>query len=103
MFLYFCAFFSLFGQGLRFEIYVLVYFYSFLVSCVLYNYYVLAFGFLYCECCGSLPHNEDIVRFRCGGGVTLPAKCFWGDFVLFWSTLIPFTLAISLYMSVSAR
>jgi len=55
----------------------------------------------------SLAPNADIVRFRSGGGVaTLPAKsfsCFWGGFVLFWSTLIPFTLAISLYMSVSAR
>jgi len=28
---------------------------------------------------------------------------FGGGFVLFWSTLISFTLAISLYMSVSAR
>ena len=74
--------------------------------------FVLLFGglvclcSLFCWCCGSLPHYEDIVRFRCGGGVTLPAKCFWcfwGDFVLFWSTLIPFTLTISLYMSVSAR
>jgi len=74
------------------------------VFCIV--YYVLAFGFLFCECCGSLPHNEDIVRFRCGGGVTLPAQFFFvflGDFVLFWSTLIPFTLAISSYMSVSAR
>jgi len=29
-------------------------------------------------------------------------SCFWGGFVLFWSPLISFTLAISLYTSVSA-
>jgi len=27
-------------------------------------------------------------------------SCFWGGFVLFWSTLISFTLAISLYTGV---
>ena len=79
-----------------------------------YGVFVLLFGCLVCLCfflfCwhgGSPAHNVDIVRFRCGGGVaTLPTKsfsCFLGDFVLFWSTLIPFTLPISLYISVSAR
>ena len=65
------------------------------------------FVFMFCWHGGSLAPNVDIVRFRCGGGVaTLPAKsfsCFWGGFVLFWSTLISCTLAISLYMSVSAK
>jgi len=106
VFLYLCVFFSLFRRGLHFEIYVLVYFYLFLVSCVLYSLLCFRFWLLVLRVCGLLPHNEDIVRFRRGGGVTLPAKyfcCFWGDFVLFWSTLISFTLPISLYMSVSAR
>ena len=43
VFLYLCVFFSLFGRGLRFAIYVLVNFYLYIVSCVLYN--LLCFGF----------------------------------------------------------
>jgi len=39
------VFFSLFGRGFCFEISVLVYFYSLLVSCLCIVYYVLAFGF----------------------------------------------------------
>ena len=75
--------------------------------------FVLFFGclvclsFLFCWHGGSLALNVDIVRFRCGAGVaTFPTKSFsyfLGDFVLFWSSLILFTLAISSYMSVSAR
>ena len=87
--MYICVLFSLFGCSFVFRLFVLV-----------------VFGFLFCWCRGLFTHNEDIVRFRCGGGVTLPVKyfwCFWGDFVLFGSTLIPFTLPISLCMSVSAR
>ena len=84
-----------------------------IVLCVFCGVFVLLFGCLVCLCflfCwhgGSPAPNVDIVRFRCWRGVaTLPTKsfsCFLGDFVLFWSTLIPFTLAISLYMSVRAR
>jgi len=43
VFLYLCVFFLLFGRGLRSKIYVLVSFYSFLVSCVLYS--LLCFSF----------------------------------------------------------
>ena len=41
-----CVLFSLFGWGFRFEIFVLVYFYSFLISCFCIVYYVLAFYFV---------------------------------------------------------
>ena len=78
---------------------------SLFVSCFAFLYSLLCFGFLFCWCCGYLTPNADIVRFRCGGGAKLPTKCFWcfwSDFVLFWSTLISCTLAISLYMSESA-
>ena len=57
--MYICVLFSLFGRGFVFRLFVLV------VS-----------GFLFCWCHALFAHNEDIVRFRCGGGVTLPAKCF---------------------------
>jgi len=99
------VFFSLFGRGFCFEISVFVYFYSFFVSCFCIVYCVFIFGFLFCWCCGYLTPNADIVRFRCRGGAKLPTKCFWclwGDFVLFWSTLISYTLTISLYMSRNA-
>ena len=73
--MYMCAF-SLFGRGLRFEIFVLVYFYSFLVLCFCIVYCVLDFGFFFGWCCGYLTPNADIVRFRCGGGAKLSTKYF---------------------------
>ena len=100
-----CVFFLLFGRGFRFDISVLVYFYSFLVLCFCIVYCVLAFGFLFRWCCDYLTPNVDIMRFRCEGGAKLPTKCFWcfwSEFLIFWSTLISCTLAISLYMSRSA-
>ena len=75
--------------------------------CFCFAFCCLVCVFIFCWHGGSLAPNVDIVRFRCGGEVAmLPTKsfsCFLSDFVLFWSTLIPFTLPISLYMSVSAR
>ena len=62
--------------------------------------------FLFCWCHGFFTHNEDIVPLKCGGGELCSCTLFHvfgGGFVLFWSTLISFTLAISLYTSVSAR
>ena len=64
----------MFGVTFCFEIYVLVYLYSFLISLFCIVYYVLCFRFLFCCCCGSLTHNEDIVTFRCGGGES--RSCF---------------------------
>ena len=87
-----CVFFSLFGRGFRFKISMLVYFYLFLVLCFCIVYCVLAFGFLFCWCCGYLTPNADIVRFRCRGGAKLPTKYFW----CFWSDLDHFAQPSSL-------
>ena len=66
---------------------------SFLVSRFCIVYCVLCFRF--CWCCGSLPHNEGIVRFRCGGGVTLPTNfiiffCVFGGFCTILVNFDPF-------------
>jgi len=70
--------------------YLGLFYFSFVHICVLFRFLFvfLVFG------CGSSAHNEDIVRFRCGGE---SQTLFVHLFVKFFSIFVPFLGSLYLF------